>query len=139
MLICNLFETIHNIWLQQFNNSGTCFFIATFHNYVQTFKQSSLYYAFLQGGAFGTGLGKNELCLRRVSKFGDLVEITTTIIKYTLSFSLFTKIPQLEGEKVFGSTKCKADLPHGSKKNSHQYDWVNFSCLKVANAMAPIN
>jgi hypothetical protein len=29
MLICNLYETIHNIWLQQFGKSVRCLFIVT--------------------------------------------------------------------------------------------------------------
>jgi hypothetical protein len=65
MPTCNLSKTIHNIWLQQFGNMGTCLFATTSDDYVQTFKQSSLYYAFLQQGAFGTNLDKNELCLHR--------------------------------------------------------------------------
>ncbi len=67
MLTYNLYETIHNIWLKQYGNKGTCLFAATPDDYVQAFKQSSLYYAFLQGGAFGVGLDKNELHLCRAS------------------------------------------------------------------------
>jgi hypothetical protein len=62
MLTCNLFETIHNIWLQQSNNMGK-----TSNDYVQAFRQPSLYYAFLQGCAYGTGSNKNELRLHRAS------------------------------------------------------------------------
>ncbi len=40
---------------------------------------------------------------------------------------------------MFESTKPKANLPLGSKENSHQHDQVNFSCPKVANATSPIN
>ncbi len=46
MLIYNLSKTIRNIWLQQFENRGTCLFVTTSNNYVQTFKESSLYYFF---------------------------------------------------------------------------------------------
>jgi hypothetical protein len=35
---CNLFETIHNIWLQQFGNMGTCLFATTSNDYVQAFR-----------------------------------------------------------------------------------------------------
>jgi hypothetical protein len=59
----NLFETIHNIWLQQFGKRGTYFFATTSNDYMWTFKQSSLYYAFWQGGAYGTNPDKNELHL----------------------------------------------------------------------------
>jgi hypothetical protein len=52
MPTCNLSTIVHNIWLQQSNNRGACLFATTFDNYVQPFKQSSLYYVFLQGGVF---------------------------------------------------------------------------------------
>jgi hypothetical protein len=68
MSTCNLFEIVHNIWLQQFGNKGTCLFVATFDDYVWAFNQCSLYYAFLQGGASRIGPDKNELCLRRASQ-----------------------------------------------------------------------
>jgi len=67
MSTCNLFETMHNIWLQQFGNRGTCLFTVTSDNYVRAFKQCSLYYAFLQGGASRIGPDKNELHLHRAS------------------------------------------------------------------------
>jgi hypothetical protein len=67
MLTCNLFETIRNIWFQQSKKKGTCLFATMFYDYMQTFRQSSLYYAFLQGGAFQIGSNKNELRLCRYS------------------------------------------------------------------------
>jgi hypothetical protein len=48
-------------------------------------------------------------------------------------------MPHLEGEEVFGSTKCKANLPFGLEANSHRHDQVNFSHPKVANTLVPIN
>jgi hypothetical protein len=79
------------------------------------------------------------LHLHRASKSGDLVQIVVTIAKYTSSFGFYAKISHLEGEIFFGSTKHKVYLPPRSKVDSHWHDQVNFSCLKVANAMAPIN
>jgi hypothetical protein len=43
MLICNLVEIVHNIFLQQLGKRDTSLYIATFDDYVQTFKQSILY------------------------------------------------------------------------------------------------
>ncbi len=40
---------------------------------------------------------------------------------------------------MFKLAKCKVDLPPRSKTNSHRHDWVNFSHLKMVNAMTPIN
>jgi hypothetical protein len=34
MSTCNLFETVHNIWLQKSWKRGTCFFAATFDDYM---------------------------------------------------------------------------------------------------------
>ncbi len=110
MLTCNLFEIVHNIQLQQSSNKGICLFGATFDNYMHAFKQSSLYYAFLQGGAFGTSRDKNELCMRKANPYGDLVQIAIAIAKYTSSFGLFIKISHLEGEEVFGSAEHKANF-----------------------------
>jgi hypothetical protein len=82
----NLFETIHNIWFQKFGNMGTCLFTITSNDYVQAFKQSLLYYAFLQGSAFGTSPDKNELHLHRANQSWDPIQIVTTIPKYISSF-----------------------------------------------------
>ncbi len=76
-----------------------------------------MYYAFLQGGASGTDLDKNELCLRKASQFGDLVKIDVAIIEYTSSSCLSTIIPHLEGEKMFRLVKRKANLAPGLEAN----------------------
>ncbi len=75
MLTYNLYETVHDIWFQQFGKRGTY---------------------------------------------------------------LFVKILHSKGEEVFESTKCKVDLPLGSKTNSHWHDQVNFFHLKMANARVTI-
>jgi hypothetical protein len=38
-----------------------------------------------------------------------------------------TRVPCMAGEKVFGSTKRKTDLPLGAEEESHRPDKVNFS------------
>jgi hypothetical protein len=42
-----------------------------------------------------------------------------------------TREPHFEGEEVFGSQKRKADIPLGSKHESHRPDRVNFSRPRV--------
>jgi hypothetical protein len=42
-----------------------------------------------------------------------------------------TRIPHLEGEEIFGSTKRKLDLPPGDDGDSHRPDKVNFSQPQV--------
>ena len=39
--------------------------------------------------------------------------------------------PRFEGEEVFGSQKCKADIPLGSEYESHRPDRVNFSFPQI--------
>jgi len=56
MLICNLFETIHNIWLQRYGKKGRYLFTMTFDDYVH-----ALYYVYLNGGRCGEGPNKDEL------------------------------------------------------------------------------
>ncbi len=138
MSTCNLSETIHKIQLQQFGKRCICLFV-TSNDYVQAFKQSSLYYAFLQGGASWTNLDKNESQLHKASQFGDLVQIVAIVVKHTSSFGPSPRILHLEGEEVFGSAKDKTYLPHGSIVDSHQDDWVNFFCPKMVNATTTIN
>ncbi len=86
---------------------------------MQTFRQFSLYDAFLQGSASGIGSNKNELCLCKVSHFSNPYHIVVANVKYISSSSLFAIILHLEGEEVFGSVKRKANLPLGSEVDAH--------------------
>ncbi len=62
MPTCNLLEiTIHNIWLQQSEKRGGCFYAMIFDNYVHAFKQSALYKVYLNGGKCRKGPNKVEL------------------------------------------------------------------------------
>ncbi len=101
-------------------------YAATSDNYVQAFKQSSLYQTYLNGGLLGKGSNKNELHLHKVSEFGDPMLLVVVIAKYTPSCSYASRMPHLEGEEVFGSHKQGAILPLGSKGDSHKHDHVNF-------------
>jgi len=42
-----------------------------------------------------------------------------------------SRIPHLEGEEIFGSTKRKLDVPIGNCGDSHRPDKVNFSQPRV--------
>jgi hypothetical protein len=53
--------------------------------------------------------------------------MANAITKYTNEISFVTKIPHLEGQKNFGSTKWKADITLRSEGDSHMHDYVNFS------------
>jgi hypothetical protein len=75
----------------------------TCNNYVWIFKQSTLYWHYLQGGPFEQGLDKNEFVLKRVHIWRDVSKLMVIVANYAFESSFMT--PHLEGEEVFGSTK----------------------------------
>jgi hypothetical protein len=101
MPTCNLAEIVLKIWLEQLRKHGTCLFIATFDDYVWTFKQSTFYKQYLQGGPSGHGPNKNELLLRRAQVSHELIWLVATIENYRDGSSFMIHILHLEGEKVF--------------------------------------
>ncbi len=126
MPTCNQSKIIHNIWFKEYEKKGACLYGTTSNDYVWTFRQSALYYAFLHDGHSGIGLDRDELRLRRVNQSGDPLQMVTAIAKLALSYSYTSRIPHLEGEEVFGFIKQKKNLPHGSKDYSHKHHCVNF-------------
>jgi hypothetical protein len=50
---------------------GAYLYIATLDDYVQTFKQSTMYYVFLHWRHFKTNLDKNELYLHTSNHYDD--------------------------------------------------------------------
>jgi hypothetical protein len=57
-----------------------------------------------------------------VNQSRDPIQIVVAVAKYTSSYSLFVRVPHLEGEEVFRLAKQKVDLPPRSKAYSHQHD-----------------
>ena len=49
----NLLKIMNNIWHQQSRKKGVYLYIATSYDYVQAFKQTTLYYHFKKGGPSG--------------------------------------------------------------------------------------
>jgi hypothetical protein len=95
---------------------------------LQTFKQSSLYYAHLNGGLLENYLNRNELHVCRVSAYGDPLLLATIVFiaKYALDCFYASRMPHLEGDEVFGSCKQGANLPPKSKGDLHKHDHVKF-------------
>ncbi len=83
MPTCNLAKTMHNIWLQQSRNCDTCMYATMSDDYVQTFKQSTLYKQYLQGGLGGHGPDRNELLLRRAQQYNDHARLLAAVANYT--------------------------------------------------------
>ncbi len=80
------------------------------------------------------GPNRDELKLWRASQSGDLSQMANVVIKYTSGSSFTNKIPNLEGQEIFGSKKWKVDITSWLEGNSYMHDCVNFSRLKI-NAM----
>jgi hypothetical protein len=93
--------------------------------------QMTNYMAYLKGKASGTGPSKQELKLRAARRSGDPKKIEEALSQLLGVEVATTRIPHLEGEEIFGSTKRKLDLPPGDDGNSHRPDKVNFSQPRV--------
>jgi hypothetical protein len=128
---CNLSETAHNKWLQQSGNRGNDLFAATCDDKIRAVMQMTNYRAYLKGKASGTGPSKQELKLRAARRSGDPKKIEEALSQLPGVEVATTRIPHLEGEEIFGSTKRKLDLPPGDDGDSHRPDKVNFSQPRV--------
>jgi hypothetical protein len=88
-------------------------------------------YQFLKGELVGTGLGKDELMLRVAQRLaqrsGNPKVLNVAVSKMPRAVEFCTREPYFEGEEVFGSQKCKADVPLGSEHESYRPDKINFS------------
>ena len=128
---CNLAETVHNKWMQASGKRGSDLFVATCDDWVRAFMQMTNYRAYLSGGPSGKGPSKEDLKLKRAMASGDGKKIAEALSEMPGAEEICTRIPHLEGEEVFGSTKRKLDLPIGSEGDSHRPDKVNFSHPRV--------
>jgi hypothetical protein len=90
MPTCYFVEIVHNIWLQQLRKCSTSLYIVTCDNYVRTFKQSTLYQHYLQGGPFRHGLDRNELLLKKAHVLRDASKHTIVIANYAFRTSCIT-------------------------------------------------
>ncbi len=117
---------MHNVWLQQFGKRGACLYVVTLDDYVQVFKQLTLYYHFKQGGRLGQGLDKSELLLRRATQYGNLKKLVNTILKYSSRSACIVRIAHMEDEKIFGSYKQKVNPTPISERDSHRHNCMIF-------------
>jgi hypothetical protein len=124
---CNLLETAHNKWLQQSGNRSNDLFAATCDDKIQAVMQMTNYRAYLKGKASGTGPLKQEIKLKAARRSGDPKKIEEALGQLPGVEVATTRIPHLEGEEFFGSTKRKLDLPPGDDGDSYRPDKANFS------------
>jgi hypothetical protein len=118
---------MHNVWLQQFGKRGTCLYVVTLNDYVQAFKQLTLYSHFKQGGRLGQGPDKNELLLHIATQFRDVKQLVDAVLKYSQRSACTNRIAHMEGEEIFGSYKSKVIVALGLEGDSHRHDHVSFS------------
>ena len=89
------------------------------------------YQAYLKGYASRLGPSKGELRLRAARRSGDPKKIVEALNALPGVEGVGTRIPHLEGEETFGSTKRKLDVPIGDVGDSHRLDKINFSQPRV--------
>ena len=135
---CNLSETIHNKWLQALGNKMVDLYSATVDDYSRAALQSTAYYVnFLKGGRSGTGPSTLVLRLRVATRNANPSRVAKVVDDVSCATGLNTRVPHLEGEKVFESAKQKLDLPPGDARDSHQHDHVNYSIPKLSRTASP--
>jgi hypothetical protein len=128
---CNLSETVHNKRLEQSGNRGNDLFVATYNDKIRAVIQMTNYKAYLKDKSSRTCPSKQELKLRVARRRGDPKKIAEALSQLPMVEVATTRIPHLEGEEIFGSTKRKLDLPLGDDGDSHRPDKVNFSHPRV--------
>jgi hypothetical protein len=140
---CNLAESMHHKWNQQFGNRGSDLYIAIVNDFIRTLIQVVWYYQYLKGNWVGTGSGKEELQLRAsqhiVERTRDSKVLNVAMAKLPGVELFCTHEPHMAGEEVFGSQKRKADIPLGFEGESHRPDKVNFSRPRIASRSSKAN
>jgi len=99
------------------------------------------YRAYLKGHASGSGLSEGELKLRVARRSGDPKKIVEALNTLPGAQDIGSRIPHLEGEEIFGSTKRRLDVPTDGEGDSHRPDKVNFSqsCVQVRSISANVD
>ena len=110
---------------------------ATVDDLARTALQSLFYFNYLRGGLSGTGPSKSKLQLRHASRVGNSNHVVKLLDRVAVEASINTRVPHLEGETIFRSTKRKLDLPPGDDSDSHWHDCVNFSIPMLGKGMSP--
>ena len=134
---CNLSEIVHNKWLQTSGKRGNNLFYATCDDSIRAWMQMTNYRAYVKGYASGSGPSKGELRLQAARRSGDPKKIAEALNSLPRAEDVGTRIPHLEGEKTFGSTKRKLDMPIGDAGDSHRLDKINFSQPHVKTRSTP--
>jgi hypothetical protein len=133
--ICSLAETMHNKWFQASGNNMTDLYNATLDDYCRATLQSTAYHNFLKGVGGGTGPNRSVLRLCSATRSGDPSKIARVVGELSADVGLNSRVPHLEGERIFGFAKRKLDLPPRDESDSHRHNQVNFSVPKIGYRM----
>ena len=123
----NLSETVHNKWLQKSGKRANNLFDATCDNSIHAWMQMTNYRAYPRGHASDSGPSKGELKLRVARRSECPKKIMEALNSLPEAHSVGSRVPHLEGEEIFGSTKRRFDVPIGDVGDLHRPDKVNFS------------
>ena len=134
---CNLSETVHNKWLQASGNKMVDLYSAMVDDYSRAALQSTAYFNFLKGGRSRTSPSTSILRLRVAARIANPSRVAKAVEDVSCATDLNTRVPHLEGEKVFGSAKQKLDLPPGDASDSHWHDRVNYNIPKLSRTASP--
>ena len=77
------------------------------------------------------------LRLRLASRSGNPSRVAKAVDDISVVSGSNTRVPHLDGEKVFGSAKHKLDLPPGDNSDSHRHDRINYSVPKLSKGASP--
>lgn len=127
---CNLAESVHNKQLEASGNKGKDLYVATVDDFVCAFLQCANYHGFNKGGPGGCGPSPPELKLplahQTARPFGDSAGLTKALMDYRGGEKLCTRDADLEEAEVFGSKKCKVDVPIGADDKTHRPNIVSY-------------
>ena len=128
---------MHHKWQQASGGKISDVYHATLDDYARAALQSLFYFNYLRGGPSGTGPSRSELQLRLASRKANSKRVVKLLEQVTAEAGVNTRIPHLERETIFESTKRKLDLPPGDDSDSHRHDRVNFTVPKIGRGMSP--
>jgi hypothetical protein len=134
---CNLSKTVHNTWFQASGSNMVDLYNATLDDYCRAAMQSNIYHNFLKGRGGGIGPYRMVLKLHSATRSGDPKKIAQAVGELSADVGLYSRVPNLKGESIFGSAKRKLDLPPGYKSDSHCHDRMNFTVPKIGCTMTP--
>lgn len=113
------------------NSRGGCLYVATTNDLVRAIMQSTNYYAYLQEHVSSKGPKLDGLRLWRATQTKNPKALLIAVNKLLGGENFATCILYLQGNEVFGSSKCKLDMASCLANNSHRSDKVIFLHPKV--------